>query len=187
MTRTGRTHPVRRLPVLGSILLLAAGTVLHAQEDPLSWEDLLPELKERAIIMDIVARIVEQNQEVVWHEEDSKVTIPGRPVGLKLVGANIVVAVQFTYFRRDNANFLVAQGQIWIDIPEQGLSYHTTLQTTPLEFGEEISFFPLGQERAGEDDARIEIQLVLHPYSEEEGKAEESAGTLPGVTETNGG
>jgi hypothetical protein len=153
-----------RLALLG-VLFLAARTAVPAQEP--SLEDLLPGLKERAIIMDIVARIVEQNQQVVWDSENSKVTIPGRPVGLKLVGANIVVAVQFTpYFRAKGHNILVAQGQIWIDVPNKGMSYHTTMQTIPMEFGEHIYFFPLGSKDSA-DDARIEIQLVLHPYLQE--------------------
>jgi hypothetical protein len=39
------------------------------------------------------------------------------------------------------------------------------MQTIPLEFGEEIFFFPLGS-LDGQDDARIEVKLVLHPYIE---------------------
>ncbi|MDR0718349.1 MAG: hypothetical protein LBF78_01840 [Treponema sp.] len=132
---------------------------------PYTLEELLPDLKDRAIIMDIVARIVEQGQNVVWNTENSKVIIPGQPVGLKLVGANIVVAVQFTpYFRSSGNHVLVAQGQIWIKAPNNGISYHTTMQSIPLVFGEEIFFFPLGSQYS-KDDARIEIQLVLHPYS----------------------
>jgi hypothetical protein len=162
-----------RLIFLRSLLFFAAGAALSAQEVP-SLEELLPGLKERAIIMDIVARIVEQDQEVVWNTENSRVTIPGRPVGLKLVGANIVVAVQFTpYFRRNGNNILVAQGQIWLDVPNQGISYHTTMQTIPLEFGEQIYFFPLGQTKSRDEMSRIEIQLVLHPYTEQGSPMEE--------------
>jgi hypothetical protein len=166
-----------RLTFLRGLLLIAAGATLSAQESP-SLEELLPGLKERAIIMDIVARIVEQDQEVVWDTENSRVTIPGRPVGLKLVGANIVVAVQFTpYFRRNGNNILVAQGQIWIDVPNQGISYYTTIQTIPLEFGEQIYFFPLGQTKPRDEMSHIEIQIVLYPYSEQDSPAEE--GTNP--------
>ena len=59
---------------------------------PHTLEELLPDLKDRAIIMDIVARIVEQGQNVVWNTENSKVIIPGQPVGLKLVGYKHMVA-----------------------------------------------------------------------------------------------
>jgi hypothetical protein len=157
--------PHCRFTLLGSLLFLAAASAVQAQE--LNLEDLLPGLRENAVIMDIAARIVEQNQEVVWNSENSKVTIPGRPVGLRLVGANVVVAVQFTpYFRRNGDNVLVAQGQIWINVPDKGMSYQTTMQTIPMEFGELIYFFPLGSMESPEH-SRIEIQLVLHPYIEE--------------------
>jgi hypothetical protein len=157
------TFSSRRLTLFGSILFLTFRAV-HPQEP--SLEELLPGLKEQAMVMDIVARVVERNQQVVWNSVNSKVTIPGMPVGLKLVGTNIVVAVQFIpYLRRNGHNVLVAQGQIWITIPDQGISYYTTMQTIPLEFGEEIFFFPLGSVD-GQDDARIEVKLVLHPYTE---------------------
>jgi hypothetical protein len=126
-------------------------------------EEMLPGLKNRAVVIDIAARIVERNQGEVWNSVISRVTIPGRPVGLKLVGANLVVAAQFTpYFRRNGRHILVAQGQIWMDIPNEGIQYKTTMQTIPLEFGEQIYFFPLGQDESNE--ARIEIQLELRPY-----------------------
>ncbi|MDR2633489.1 MAG: hypothetical protein LBC51_07695 [Treponema sp.] len=152
---------LRRVTLFGSLLFLATGGA--AQE--LSLEELLPGLKERAVVLDIIARVVEKNQEEVWNSFNSKVTIPGKPVSLKLVGTNILVVVQFTpYLRGDGNNFLVAQGQIWIDIPNQGIHYQTTIQTIPLEFGEQIYFFPLGSVDS-QDEARIEIQLELHPYS----------------------
>jgi hypothetical protein len=170
----------RRLLFLGSIFVFAMNTIVYAQEqtqegqgdifDGFSLEDLLPDIKSRAVIMDIAARIVEQNQQVVFNSENTRVTIPGRPVGLKLVGANVVVAVQFTpYFRQSGNNYLVAQGQIWVNVADKGMSYFTTMQTIPLEFGEAIFFFPLGsdhQKTPDGEDARIEIQLVLYPYAQ---------------------
>jgi len=151
-----------KISFLGGVLLLAVSTVAGAQEITL---EEFPGLRERAVIMHIVSRIVEQDQQVVWNSENAKVTLPGRPVGLKLVGTNLVVAVQFTPFLRPHGqHVLVAQGQIWINIPNEGIRYHTTIQTIPLEFREQIYFFPLGSIDA-EDEAQIEIQLVVEPYS----------------------
>jgi hypothetical protein len=118
------------------------------------------------VILDIVARVIEPNQEEVWNSYSSKITIPGRPVNIKLVGENIVVAAQFTPYLRERGNILVAQGQIWIDVPDIGIRYQTTIQTIPLEYGELIYFFPLGPVDSGET-AHIEIQLELRPYTEE--------------------
>jgi hypothetical protein len=86
---------------------------------------------------------------------------------MKLVGDNIVIAVQFTPYRQRNGrNILVAQGQIWVDIPDQGMRYQTTMETIPLEYGEQIYFFPLGSAN-NPDGPRIEIQIELHPYNED--------------------
>ncbi|MDR3249254.1 MAG: hypothetical protein LBT39_10770, partial [Treponema sp.] len=103
---------------------------------------------------------------VVWNSVTSKVTIPGRPVGIKMVGNNVVMVLQFTPFLRpEGSNILVAQGQIWVEAPEEGMRYQTTLQTIPIEFGEPIFFFPLGAPDSL-NEARIELQLVLRPYGE---------------------
>jgi len=162
--RTGAWVEIKTIGIC-AILLLAANAISFAQETSL---EELPGLRERAVIMHIVSRIVEQNQEVVWDSENTRITIPGRPVGLKLLGSDLVVAVQFTPFLRESGrHILVAQGQIWINIPNEGISYHTTMQTIPLEFREQVYFFPLGSFKS-EDEARIEIQLVLEPYSVDE-------------------
>jgi hypothetical protein len=151
-----------------SFFAVSAG--LGAQE---TFLQDLPGLRERAVVVTMISRIVEQNEEVAWNSEISSVTIPGRPVGLKLVGSNLVAAVQFTPFLRPNGrHILVTLGQIWINIPNEGISFHTTMQTIPLEFSEQVYFFPLGSIKDN-DAPIIEIQLVLEPYFYDE---EEQAG-----------
>ena len=136
----------------------------HPGDSP--HRDYVPRFKGRMVTLEINARVVEQNQTVFWNETHRKETILGRPVGIKLVGNNIVVDVQFTpYIRRGVGCFLVAQGQIWMEIPQQGIRYHTTVQTIPVEFGEQIYFFPLGPQK-DEDDSRIEIMLSVQPHEE---------------------
>jgi hypothetical protein len=149
---------------LGGILFFAALGAGIGQET--SLEELLPELKERAVVLDIISRVVEENQEVVWNSVNSKVTIPGRPVGIKIVGANVVMALQFTPFlRRGGNSVLLVQGQIWVDIPGEGMHYQTTLQTMPIDFGEPLFFFPLGSPNSPRE-TRIELQLEIRPYAE---------------------
>ena len=156
---------------LGGILFITINTAVSAQRPSL---EELPGLRERAVVMRIISRIVEENQEVVWDMENSKVTIPGRPVGLKLVGSDLVVAVQFTLFLRpDGQHILVAQGQIWMNVPNEGISYRTTMQTIPLQWREPVYFFPLGSVKAP-DEARIEILLQLEPYSDYSAESDHS-------------
>jgi hypothetical protein len=155
-------QPCRKF--LGSLLFFVALGAGVGQEN--SQEELPPELRERAVVLDITSRIVEKNQQVVFNAVTSRATIPGRPIGIKIVGANVVMALQFTpFFRRGGNSVLVVQGQIWVDIPEEGMHYQTTLQTMPIEFGEPLFFFPLGSPSSPQD-TRIELQLEIRPYTE---------------------
>jgi len=129
------------------------------------FQSIFPQFRSRALVMDISARVVEQNQTVIWNESCQKTTMPGRPVGIKLVGTNLVVVAQFTPYMRGMQKFLVAQGQIWIEVPNQGMRYHTSMQTISLEFGEPVYFFPLGPRKEG-DAACIEVMITLRPYED---------------------
>jgi hypothetical protein len=173
---------MRRLWLLGFLILITAEAAsLRAEEPEVQQETPVsgmpgsgaappqnfPLHVRRELVLDINARIVEENQTVIWNESHKKSTIPGRPVGIKLVGTNVVVVAQFTpYLRyRGLQKLLVAQGQIWMEIPGQGIRYQTSVQTIPMEFNEPIYFFPLGPQ-TDENSSRIEIMLTLYPYEE---------------------
>jgi len=178
---------MRQLCILQFCILLAANAVTvqaegtgaseHAQEAPYglgrapreeAQKGLFLRLTRQAVLLNINARIIERDRVVSWNESHEKVTIPGHPVEIKLVGTNLVVAVQFTpYLRRGSGRkFLVAQGQIWMETPNQGISYHASIQTIPVQFGEPIYFFPLGPAREG--TSSIEVMLTMYPYEAEE-------------------
>jgi hypothetical protein len=153
----------RLLRVSVPFVLWFASAVLGAQEPGL--EEIIPALKNRAVVLDIDARVVETNRAVVWKEAHQRLTIPGRPVGMNLVGTNVAVAVQFTpYLRTKGQHVLVAQVQMWAEVPNhQGIRYQTSMKTIPLAFDEPIYFFPLGS-ALDEDSARIEIMITLKQY-----------------------
>ncbi|MDR2842814.1 MAG: hypothetical protein LBV52_06400 [Spirochaetaceae bacterium] len=160
------------------VLSLFSGVFLWSQDKPFpntqSLTQLPPQtqaeklkqqkkIEDEAIVVHLTTRVLETDKTEVWHQESDKITLPGRPVGLKVVGDNVVVAVQFTvYPRKDGKGTLLAQGQIWVDVPGEGIKYRTTMQTVPLEFGEQLFFFPLGDDETG---AHIEIQVVVSKYS----------------------
>ena len=166
---------MRRLLIFGFFIFIVSSVIVPAEETDLQedgQEDAAapsndppeqnPRRKEggRPIVLDINARVLEQDQiETLNNEPLKKTIIPSKPVEIKLVGSNLVVSMQFTYIRNEGQKFLVAQGQIWIDIPEQGIQYHYSMQTIPLEFDEPILFFPLGQ--LDENTACIEVELTL--------------------------
>ena len=129
---------------------------------------ILPVLRDRALVLNISARIIDAAGVEMWNSEGSKITLPGRPVGLKVLGGNIACTVQFTpYVKRNGEAFLLAQGQVWLELPG-GLHYETIIKTIPLEFGEPVYFFPLGSEKKG--DAQLEICVDMNPYNKNAGK-----------------
>jgi hypothetical protein len=87
--------------------------------------------------------------------------------------------VQFTPYReKSGRKVLVAQGQILMDVPNRGMSYQTTIETIPLEYGETVYFFPLGRANSSEE-ARIEIEVALHPYTQEAPLQETTSRAVP--------
>ncbi|MDR2470611.1 MAG: hypothetical protein LBD09_00700 [Treponema sp.] len=159
------------LPAVPVFLFLC--TVLGSQEPLL---DELPALRDKAMVLQITTKIEENSQEV-WNAYNSKVTIPGRPVSIKLVGENLIVSIQFTPYQRDSKYTLMAQSQIWINIPEKGMSYKTATHSLPMNFGEPILFFPLGSAPAADtaNNPRIELLLTMYRYGEEPAPADPAA------------
>ncbi len=165
-----------RSTTLGAAMLLFAAAAAAGQQNS---SDVIAAMKDRAVVLEMTARVVERDVAETWNSATSKVTIPGRPVTLKLVGPTLVVAVQFTpYQKEDGKNLLVAQGQVWVSTKDNGLLYYTSMQTLPVEFGERLYFFPLGQKK-DDQGARIEVQLVMKPYSESQSAQDNAPKTGP--------
>ena len=153
-----------RLALLSSLFLFLVKAPVYSQE--LTPDNIPPGLRDRAIIMDITARIIEQNQEIVWNSENSRVTISGRPIPLRLMGNNLIIEAQFTpYIRPNGNNIMVAQAQVWFQTSESGISFHASMQTIPID-DDYIYFFPLGTS-ANDNEPIIEIQIAVYPFSSE--------------------
>jgi hypothetical protein len=156
---------MRRLFCLFSVFILFIIIIpVGAQNNQLSGGTRIPENRRQALVLDINSRVLEDGKTVVWSETNHKTSISGIPVGVQLVGSNIVVSVQFTPYIRREGNVLVAQGQIWVAETGKGVTYFTSIQTVPMEFGEPVYFFPLGESR--NLNPSIEIIITVSPYSE---------------------
>ena len=167
---------IRIIALISLLFLAPCVVVVHAQDKDASqvslpsgdspMKNLLPRLRGRGVVMDINARILD-NGIITWNETHQKTTIPGRPVEIKLIGENLVVVARFTFIRNNSGGqkLLVAQGQVWMSDPQQGVSYQASVQTIPLEFDETVCYFPLGPFKP-EEGASIEVLLTLRPYEE---------------------
>jgi hypothetical protein len=152
----------RSFRLFGAFFIISAGlnTIgIYAQDSRAGLGEMVSGLRSRAVIMNLEARVLGEEKAVVWNETHRKMAIPGSPVGIKLVGSNVVVEAQFTPFIRRQGSVLVAHGQIWYTEPGKGISYYTSIQTIPLEFGEPIYFFPLGA--ANQLGSSIEIIITV--------------------------
>jgi len=152
----------RPLSLLSVLFLFTTTVCIEAQPQPAS-NGMTPGLRRQALVLDINTRALE-NEEVIWDESNQKITIPGTPVGVRFVGSNIIVVMQFTPFIRRSGSVLVAQGQIWITEPEKGVNYYTFIQPIPIEFDEPVYFFPLGT--SSQLNSSLEIKLTVKPYKE---------------------
>jgi len=120
------------------------------------------ENRRQALVLEIDSRVVQDGKNVVWSETNRKTSISGIPVGVQVVGSNLVVVVHFTPYIRNDGNVLVVQGQIWVAEQDKGVTYFTSIQTVPMEFGESYYFFPLGESQ--NLNPSIEIIITVNPY-----------------------
>jgi hypothetical protein len=161
----------RSLFLLSVFYFITAGISLNAQNQrPAPVEGTI---RRQALEITIESRVFE-GKDIIWSEINRSISMPGSPVGIQLVGSNIVVVVQFTpYIRRNdsvlaaqgrqNGSVLSAQGQIWIADKNNIVTYYTSMQTIPFELGEPIHFLPLGPEQL---NPSIEIIITVNPYNE---------------------
>jgi hypothetical protein len=150
----------RSFRLICAFFLLSANLNIYAQDTKGELGEMVSGFRKRAVVMDIDARVLGEEKAVIWNETHHRIAIPGSPVGIKLVGSNVVVLVQFTPFIRREGSVLVAQGQIWYNEQGKGISYYTSIQTISLVFGEPIYFYPLGN-KPNQFDSIIEVVITI--------------------------
>jgi hypothetical protein len=133
-------------------------------------QDLPESLRDRALTIQIQAVIISPGankdgspaaEQSSWHEEGSGLTVPGTPVGVKLVASNVVIFVQVTPFDKENGHLtLVVQGQVWLRKDNGGLSFRTTVDKVDVAYGETVFFYPLGAAPKGKPSLRVAISVT---------------------------
>jgi hypothetical protein len=131
---------------------------------------------DRTLQLSIKAKVLDDNSTVIWSDEYTRNTLPGRAVGLQLQGSNLVVQVSFTVYLADGvsdtvgqdtarSNYtLLAQGQIGIEEPNKVVQYRYAAQSIPVRAGEGVYFFPIGNDFT-QTNAVIELLISIRPYN----------------------
>ena len=152
------------------LLLFSIGLATLAAQDSdlqhLFEDEDLESLIDRALQLQITAKVLPSDQQTVWNTQSKKVTIPGRSVAVRLVGENIRIDVVFTPYQEESGSLLlVAQGQVWFtEAPDAKTTYLTTIQSIPVSWGEKVLFFPLGFSREFSSASKVNIQLEVEIY-----------------------
>lgn len=144
-------------------LFLAAAPSLYSFD----LEDALELLQDRALVLNIVARVTNDGREAIWNMELTEVTISGRAVEVELDGGDLILKVQFTPYERGDSLVLVAQGQAWLGASNDEVTYRSAYESIPVSPGESVVFFPLGNAAVGGSDdnlLNVELEIKIEPY-----------------------
>lgn len=158
-------------------LILCSSMIVFALglDKGLAAQDLIPEgLKDKALSIRIQAAVVSGPSTAAWHSESQRYTMPGTPVGVKLVGSNVIILVRITPYDDGKGGLvLVTQGQVWVKGNDGDLSYRTTLDTIQVRYGEKFYIFPLGRLPNGE--APMSLQILVDHYVQNGGSADDQS------------
>lgn len=131
-------------------------------------EDALELLQDRALVLDISARVTQGGREAVWNMELTEVTISGRAVQVELDGGDLILHVQFTPYEQQDTLVLVAQGQAWLGGSEpEEVTYRSAYESIPVSLGEPVLFFPLGTGQGAQDNdnlLNVELEIIVESY-----------------------
>jgi hypothetical protein len=168
-----RRLPARAHALLAVFGLAVLGSAAWAQTgdlESLFRDESLQSLIDKALQLNITAKVLPPGHQPAWNSASKKVTIPGRSVAVRLVGENIRVEAVFTPYQDESGNMLLlAQGQVWFsEVRGEKTRYLTTFQSIPVAWGEKVLFFPLGisHELGDQKTFTIRLEVEILPYKE---------------------
>jgi hypothetical protein len=152
--------------VLPALVLFCTPLGGFCQTDESSMDSLL----EQAIVIRINTRLLSANGKASWNFSVARVTIPGRPVVVKLQGGNLQIRLGITPYTDDtveNGMILVTQDEIWItETPGKQAKYLASLKSVKLVMGETIHLYPLGVSTMPPEKFNIELEIQIIPYKD---------------------
>ncbi|RPJ09492.1 MAG: hypothetical protein EHM28_01340, partial [Spirochaetaceae bacterium] len=131
------------------------------------------QMLDKALVLNIKARLVSKSNQAAWTFSVQKVTIPGKAIVVQMNGRNLKLNLTLTPYQEENqtAVLLVAQGQIWIQEVSSGVAkYVTNLRTIPVNLGEKIQYYPLGVGDSQDYAIELEIEIITYKAFQEQSK-----------------
>lgn len=116
-----------------------------------------------ALTVSIFASVSRPSEAPTWEARDTKYTIPGTSVSVKMIGRETAIVITITPYKdKKGGLLLVVQGQVWYKDGEAGVGYRTTVDTLTVGFGERVLFYPFGAKPEG--GAPLRVELIMDKY-----------------------
>ncbi len=144
-----------------------SGAGAHTAGMPLDPEAILRQLQNDVLRVIIRARVIAEDDTVVWNMEMDELTVSGRGVEIRLNGENLAVKVQFTPYRQEKDSImLVAQSQNWVkNANNNKLIYQTSLKSLSVTTDEPVLFYPLGVDPDNGNRLNLELEIMISRYN----------------------
>lgn len=157
--------------VLAPLFLALAVAQAHARDMDQDPREALQSLLTKALRITISARVLPADDKPIWNAESTKLTLPGRPIRLRLDGDNVRISLVCTPYVQDRGEvLLLAQGEIWFSTPaDREVKYSSAFYSIPVSYGETVLFFPLGfseAEARQKDVLNMELEIKIVPNAE---------------------
>jgi hypothetical protein len=130
-------------------------------------QEALRYLQDKALEIEIHARLIGKDRESIWNTKSRKVTVSGKSVSITLEGENLTVSAHLIPFLNEGGSiFLVAKGEVWVQqSPNEEKKYYSTVKSLPIKPGESVIFFPTGVLMDTEENNvyTIELEIQVEP------------------------
>ncbi len=102
----------------------------------------------------------DSSKDIAWGETLARSLPFAAPLDVRLVGKNVVALVQIVPIElRASVVDLIVQGQVWVKMPDNSLSFKTTVQSLSLPLGSKLYFYPLGADAKSGAPIAVEIRV----------------------------
>ncbi|MBA7521000.1 hypothetical protein ES705_13100 [subsurface metagenome] len=151
-----------------SVLILLVTAVFRGNAQEIELEEALRPILDKALQLNIIARVLPPGAEEEWNMQSSKLTIPGKSIAVKLLGENIRIFVVLTPYWQENGKLLlVAQGEVLLsEMAESEVKYLSTVKSIPISLGEKVLFFPLGVSKRFRKSFNIQLEIEILSYKD---------------------
>jgi len=151
-----------------SVLILLVMAIFRGNAQEIELEEALRPILDKALQLNIIARLLPPDAEQGWNMQSSKLTIPGRSIAVKLFGENIRIFIVLTPYWQENGKLLlVAQGEVLLsEMAESEVKYLSTVKSIPISLGEKVLFFPLGVPERLHKSFNIQLEIEILSYKD---------------------